>query len=876
MIGRTISHYRVVRQLGSGGMGIVYEAEDTKLRRSVALKFLPEGLARDHEVLVRFRREARAASALNHPNICTIYEVDEYENQPFIAMELLEGQTLQSRVAGRPVGNEELLELSIQIADALDAAHSKAIFHRDIKPANIFITTRSQVKILDFGLAKKANLLEASASGGDGAQVTRSLGEENLTSPGMTMGTIAYMSPEQARAEVLDSRTDLFSFGAVLYEMATGRPPFTGNSLAVIFDAILNKNPPPPQRSELPEKFVEIIDKALEKDRDMRYQSAAEMRADLKRLKRQTTSQPSVAASKAGAAASHRSPRLRWLPLLGVFVSGIVGLGFWFLAPQPTPKVLTYTPLTHDRGRKYAPLVTDGSRLYFLMPKKTGWTIAEVSSSGGETAAIDSHFDDIQLADISPNGSELLIGQFESPGNPIYILPLPAGLPRRVGDILAHDASWSPNGEHIVYALGNELFLAKHDGSESHRLVTLTGPASWPRWSPDGKVLRFTVEDSKTGSHSLWEVASDGTGLRPLLPGWSSPPTECCGTWTPDGRYFVFQSAHVADTISLWATREKSGFLRKRNPEPIQLTTGPGNMFSPVPSRDEKKLFAIHGSSQGQLVRYDARSQQFLPYLSGISAIQLGFSKGGQWVAYISFPDGTLWRSKVDGTERLQLTSSPMTGIQPQWSPDGKQIAFAAKVPGKPSHIYIVSADGGALAEVSHGERDENVPAWSRDGDSLFFGNFPSDSVEGPASAIYRLSLKTKQLTTVNGSQGMWLPRLSPDDNYIVAHSNINHLMLFDLKAQKWTELTQTLALHPTWSHDGKYVYFDSIAEGEPAFYRVQIKDHSLERVASLKEVKRPPSGGANSWTGLAPDDSPLALRDISSYEIYSLEWQLP
>ena len=233
----------------------------------------------------------------------------------------------------------------------------------------------------------------------------------------MTMGTIAYMSPEQARAEELDSRTDLFSFGAVLYEMATGRPPFTGDSSAVIFDAILNKHPPPPQRSELPEKFVEIIDKALEKDRNMRYQSAAEMRADLKRLKRQTTSQPSIAVPKAGAAESHRWPHLRWLALLGLLATGIVALAFWFRAPLPAPKVLSYTPLTHDRGRKYAPLVTDGSRLYFLMPKKTGWTITEVSTSGGETAAIDSHFDDIQLADISPSGSELLIGQFDSPGN---------------------------------------------------------------------------------------------------------------------------------------------------------------------------------------------------------------------------------------------------------------------------------------------------------------------------------------------------------------------------------------------------------------------------------------------------------------------------
>jgi Tol biopolymer transport system component len=306
------------------------------------------------------------------------------------------------------------------------------------------------------------------------------------------------------------------------------------------------------------------------------------------------------------------------------------------------------------------------------------------------------------------------------------------------------------------------------------------------------------------------------------------------------------------------------------------LTTGPSNMFSPVPSRDGKKLFAIKGDSQGQLVRYDAKSQQFLPYLSGISAIQLGFSKDGQWVAYMSYPDAMLWRSKVDGTERLQLTSSSIGGRQPQWSPDGKQIAFAANMPGKPFHVYIVSADGGSLEEVSHGDRDEMLPAWSQDGDSLFFGNGPTDPGEVPASAIYRLNLKTKQLTTVNGSEGKWLPRPSPDNNYIAALTSTRKLMLFDVKAQKWTELTQTTALHPVWSHDGKYIYFDFVAEGEPAFYRVQIKDHKVERVASLKEVKRLAEGPFSGWTGLAPDDSPLALRDISTFEIYALDWRLP
>jgi Tol biopolymer transport system component len=306
------------------------------------------------------------------------------------------------------------------------------------------------------------------------------------------------------------------------------------------------------------------------------------------------------------------------------------------------------------------------------------------------------------------------------------------------------------------------------------------------------------------------------------------------------------------------------------------LTTGPGNIFSPAPSRDGKKLFAIQGASQGELVRYDAQSQQFLPYLSGISGFKLDFSKDGQWVAYTNYPDTALWRGKADGTERLQLTPSRMTSLQPQWSPDGKQIAFGANMPGKPLHVYIVSADGGRLEEVTHGERDELCPNWSHDGGSLFFGNLPADFSGVPPSAIYQLNLKSNQLTTLNGSEGMWYPRLSPDDRYIAALTSAKHLMLFDMKSQKWTELTRAPSYYPAWSHDGRYVYFSSTTEGEPAFYRVQIKDQKLERVASLKDVSRTTSLGSSSWTGLAPDDSPLALRDISTYEIYALDWQLP
>jgi len=872
MIGQTISHYRIVEKLGGGGMGIVYKAEDLKLGRQVALKFLPDELANDAQSLSRFQREAKAASSLSHPNICTIHEIDEANGRSFIAMELLEGQTLRHVLAGKPLEIEAVFDLGIQIADALDAAHSKGIIHRDIKPANLFVTTRRQAKILDFGLAKvslKPERVAMSALTIDS--------EEHLTSPGNVLGTIAYMSPEQVRAKELDARSDLFSFGAVLYEMCTGTLPFRGESSGVIFKAILDGTPTSAVRlnPDLPVELERIINKCLEKDRNLRYQHASEIRTDVRRLKRDTDSRnlPAVTESKARAGWAH----LRWLAPLGVTATvAIVALAYWFLAPLPPPKVLSYTPLTHDGQKKFAPLVTDGSRVYFTMPKKTGWTIAEASISGGETAPIDSHFDDIQLADISPSGAELLIGQFSDMSDvPIYSLPLPAGLPRRVGDILAHGASWSPNGEQIVYARGNELFLAKPDGSESHRLVTLIGPASWPRWSPDGKVLRFTVDDMNVGLvSSLWEVASDGTGLRTLLRGWNSASAVCCGNWTPDGNYFVFQSERGISEVTFWAIREQRGFLRRRKPEPIQLTTGPSNLFSPAPSRDGKKLFAIQGASQGQLVRYDAKSQQFVPYLSGLGAIRLAYSNDGQWVSYVGSPDASLWRSRLDGTERLQLTSHPMIAGASQWSPDGKQIAFAAFIPGKTTHeIYVVSADGGPAKQMTKTERYEFYPNWSRDGDSLFFGEWQFDKA---AIAIYQLNLKTNQLTTLTGSKGKWYPILSPDNNCMAALSSTDHLMLFDMRTQQWTELTKITADHPAWSHDGKYVYFDSTAEGEPAFYRVQIKDHKLERVASLKDVKRPTSGTSASWTGLTPDDAPLALRDISSYEIYALDWQLP
>ena len=844
-------------------MGEVYRARDSRLNREVAIKVLPELLSSERDRLLRFEQEAKAVAALNHPNILAVYQMGTYGKVPYLVSELLEGTTLTECLRG-PLPLRKAINYAIQIAQGLTAAHEKGIVHRDLKPDNLFVTKDERIKILDFGLAKVA---QPSASGAHLAPT--------ITLAGVVIGTVGYMAPEQVRGLNTDHRSDIFAFGAILCEMLMGTGTFHRPTSADTMSAILKEEPPSISQlaPDTPAALERIVHRCLEKNPDQRFQSASDLAFALEALS--DTSISSASAAREIKKDGSNQLRIAAYAVVLLIVLGASVLTYWWMQQSPIPKVSNYIQLTHD-GQQKSLIGTDGARLYLSLGKGSSGSfaphgIAEMAISGGEPRKISiMPSPDMFPVDLSPDGSEILAvdGQGAPPKGPLWSIPILGGSPRRLGEVVAETAAWSPDGKMLAYTNLGDLFVANADGTESRKLLGVRGDILNVAWSPDSGHLRFDCSETAgtVGQQLLWEVSVDGKDLQRLLEGWHTPPDECCGKWTADGNYFVFQSQR-----QIWALPKKGGLFHFET-KPVSLTSSPLSLSSPLPSKDGKKLFVIGQFYRGELMRY-SKAGQFAPFLAGISAEYLDFSKDGQRVAYVSYPEGTLWRSKLDGSDRLQLTYPSRYPVLPRWSPDGKKIIFFefALSSGKPARMYEVSPDGGRPRPLLPDDPQQQLdPNWSPDGSKIVFAGESND----PSSTIRILELPNHQVSDLPGSQGLYSPRWSPDGRYISAFSaDSKALLLFDLQAKKWSELANGSLSWLNWSHDGQYLYVLDFKEKD-AVVRIGVKNHKTEQVVDLKDFVA--AGRYGGSLSLSPDDSPLLLRDTGTKDVYSVDWETP